>query len=740
LKEFFYAQILSEKGEIILLCQFERLIYPQNVSSIDAGSFMIAVYRPCENIRDSAGNMVTQVKAVGYCLPIADNLRYELQGHWSKNPKHGVQFEVENYDEVITPTKEGIIAYLSSGQIKGIGPKMAEKIYDAFGLTALDVLDKEPERLLSISGISTAKLKKICDSYLANRGARDVVAFLTPHGITPNRAVKLYKEYGDQAMDIVKNHPYQLCEIAGIGFKTADRIAMSMGFDQLSVERVDEGILYALTDAEGKGHLCMEKHAFIKACLKVLDTPQLTEDMVANRAARLVYSGKLVSYQGNVYRSKTAYAESNLAELLSRQLRSARSHSYGDLDAALDAEELRMKVKFAPEQREAVKMALTQGVSVITGGPGTGKSMILRAILDIYRRQNPGKEICLCAPTGRAARRMEQATGLGASTVHKALGLLAGEDGDYGEPQALDADIILVDEVSMMDIYLAGRLLEAVKSRAQVVLIGDSDQLPSVGPGAVLSEMIASERIPVVRLDKVFRQNDGSRIAVNAKLIRHGNLSLEYGNDFRFVDSANLSDSASRIAELYMQEVARYGVDNVAMLSPYRQKTETGVNALNEMLRELVNPPDEGKPEVVCGKRKFRVGDKVMQVKNFEDVSNGDVGYIRNIFKFGDETTVCVDFGDGRNMEYDSSELDMLDLGYASTIHKAQGAEYQSVIINLQCAHHIMLTRPLIYTAITRGKDRVIIVGERRALCISIKKTDIEKRGTCLAHRLQELA
>ena len=723
-----------------MLCQFERLIYPQNVSSIDAGSFMIAVYRPCENIRDSAGNMVTQVKAVGYCLPIADNLRYELQGHWSKNPKHGVQFEVENYDEVITPTKEGIIAYLSSGQIKGIGPKMAEKIYDAFGLTALDVLDKEPERLLSISGISTAKLKKICDSYLANRGARDVVAFLTPHGITPNRAVKLYREYGDRAMDIVKNHPYQLCEIAGIGFKTADRIAMSMGFDQLSVERVDEGILYALTDAEGKGHLCMEKHAFIKACLKVLDTPQLTEDMVANRAARLVYSGKLVSYQGNVYRSKTAYAESNLAELLSRQLRSARSHSYGDLDAALDAEELRMKVKFAPEQREAVKMALTQGVSVITGGPGTGKSMILRAILDIYRRQNPGKEICLCAPTGRAARRMEQATGLGASTVHKALGLLAGEDGDYGEPQALDADIILVDEVSMMDIYLAGRLLEAVKSRAQVVLIGDSDQLPSVGPGAVLSEMIASERIPVVRLDKVFRQNDGSRIAVNAKLIRHGNLSLEYGNDFRFVDSANLSDSASRIAELYMQEVARYGVDNVAMLSPYRQKTETGVNALNEMLRELVNPPDEGKPEVVCGKRKFRVGDKVMQVKNFEDVSNGDIGYIRNIFKYGDETTVCVDFGDGRNMEYDSSELDMLDLGYASTIHKAQGAEYQSVIINLQCAHHIMLTRPLIYTAITRGKDRVIIVGERRALCISIKKTDIEKRGTCLAHRLQELA
>lgn len=723
-----------------MLCQFERLIYPQNATSLDAGSFMIAVYRPCEKIKDSAGNTVTQVKAVGYCLPTAEKLRYELQGHWSKNPKHGVQFEVETYDEVVVPTREGIIAYLSSGQIKGVGPKMAERIFDAFGLHALDVLDKEPERLLSISGISETKLKKICDSYLANRGARDVVAFLSPHGITPNRAVKLYKEYGDKAMDIVKNHPYQLCEIAGIGFKTADRIAMNMGFDQLSTERVDEGILYTLTDAEGKGHLCMEKREFIKACLKILDTPMLTEDMVANRAARLIYSGKLVSYQGYVYRSKTAYAESNLAELLSRQIRSVKNQSYGDMDAQLDSEELRLNLKFAPEQRDAVKMALTQGLSVITGGPGTGKTLIQRAILDIYRRNNPGKTICCCAPTGRAARRMEQSTGFEASTAHRALGLLAGEDGDYGEPEALDADLILVDEVSMLDIYLAGHLFSAVKWKAQIVFIGDADQLPSVGPGAVLSEMIASGRIPVVRLDKVFRQNDGSRIAVNAKLIRHGNLSLEYGPDFRFVDSANLTDSANRIVELYMQEIAKYGVDNVALLTPYRQKTETGVNALNDLLREMVNPPDSFKAEAVCGKRKFRTGDKVMQVKNFEDVNNGDIGYIRSIFKFGDETTVRVDFGDGRTKEYDSSQLDMLDLGYASTIHKSQGSEYKSVIINLQCAHSIMLTRPLVYTAITRGKEKVTIVGERRALCIAIKRTDTEKRGTCLAKRLQELS
>lgn len=721
-----------------MLCEFERLIYPHNMKEADTDSYMIAVYRPCEKIKDSAGSTITQVKAVGYCLPVSGSLRYDMTGHWSRNPKFGVQFEVESYSEVITPTKEGIIAYLSSGQIKGIGPKMAEKIYAAFGKQSLEVLDREPEKLLSISGISEGKLKKICDSYLVNRGARDVVAFLSPHGITPNRAVRLYKEYGDKTMDIVKNHPYRLCEMAGIGFKTADHIAMGMGFDRLSTERVDEGILYTLADAEGRGHLCMEKHEFVEACLKILDTPALTAEMVANRAARLVFGGKLVSYQGSVYRARTAHAEEQLAASIHQQLRHRKTHSYGNLDAAIDAEERELKMKFAQEQREAVKMALTEGLSIITGGPGTGKTLIQKAILDIYRKNHPQKEICCCAPTGRAARRMEQATGLPASTVHKALGLTADEDGDYDGPEALSADMVLVDEVSMLDIYLAGYLFDAVKYGAQMVLVGDADQLPSVGPGAVLSEMIASGCIPVVCLDKVFRQDAGSRIASNAKLIRHGDMGLEYGSDFQFISSPWLSDSAELIVDLYLQEAGKYGVDNVALLTPYRQKTETGVNALNERLREKINPAGPGKPEVVFRNRKFRCGDKVMQVKNRDDVNNGDIGYIRKIVRNGDDTTVHIDFGDGRVKEYDSGELDMLDLGYASTIHKSQGSEYQSVIINLQCAHYIMLTRPLIYTAVTRGKKRVTIVGEKKALGISIKKTDTEKRGTCLARRLQE--
>ena len=721
-----------------MLCQFERLVYPQNTNVIDAASYMVALYRPCEKIKDSSGNTISQVKAVGYCLPVANNLRYDMQGHWSKNPKHGIQFEVESYNEVIIPNKEGIISYLSSGQIKGVGPKIAERIYAAFGNMALEVLDKEPEKLLSIPGINKNKLKKICDSYLANRGARDVVAFLTPHGITPNRAVRLYKEYGEKTMDIVKNHPYKLCELVGVGFRTADKIAMSMGFDELSTERVDEALLYTLTDAESKGNLCLEKHDLLKSCLKILNTPQLTEDMLANRAVRLIQSGQMVSYLGNVYRSRTAYIEAHLAEMISHRLSQNKSFCYTDLDAELDKEEQILAVKLAPEQRLAVKTALTHGISIITGGPGTGKTMIQRALLDIYKRNHPGNEICCCAPTGRAARRMEQSTRFSASTVHKALGLLAGEDGNYNEPAELTADLILVDEVSMLDIYLAEHLFCAVKNNCQIVLIGDADQLPSVGPGAVLSEMIASECIPVVRLDKVFRQSAESRIATNAKLIRHGNLSLEYGPDFQFMDSASTTESAEKVAEIYMQEIAKYGVDNVALLSPFRQRTETGVNALNELIRDLVNPPDNEKAEVKFGKRIFRCGDKVMQIKNHDDVNNGDIGYITKIINMDSETILYINFGDGKLKEYYAGDLDMLDLGYASTIHKSQGAEYQSVIINLQCAHAIMLTRPLIYTAITRGKKRVIIVGERRALCMAIKKTDTEKRGTCLAKRLKE--
>ena len=726
-----------------MLCQFERLVYPRNISSAETGSYMVAVYRPCERVLDGTGHSISQVKAVGYCLPISRHLRYDMQGKWTRSTKHGVQFEMDSYKEVIIPTKDAITAYLCSGQIKGVGPKLAERIYEAFGNDTLDVLDKEPDKLMTVPGISNGRFKRICDSYLANRRARDVVAFLSPHGITANRAVKLYKEYGERTLQIVKEHPYQLCEMEGIGFLTADRIAESMGFEKLSTERVDEGLLYTLKDAESRGHLCMEKRAFIKACLKLLDTPLLTEEMAANRAMRLVHDGRLVTYEGFVYRCETALAEQHLANtIMSRKNAYHRQSSLSDgskYGEKLKQVEASLHVRLAPEQRQAIQMALTNGISIITGGPGTGKTMIQKAILDIYQDEHPSNKICCCAPTGRAARRMEESTGHVAATVHKALGLLAGENGFHGEPKELDADLVIVDEVSMLDIYLAEHLFDAVKPGAQVVLVGDADQLPSVGPGAVLKEIIASECIPVARLDKVFRQNEGSRIAMNAKLIRHGNMHLEYGNDFVFIESASIPESAQLIQDIYEKETGKYGVDNVALLTPYRQKTETGANALNAALRDVINPACPFSKEVEYGKRIFREGDKVMQIKNHEHISNGDIGYITKIVTGSDETTVFVDYGEGRVAEYDSSELDLLDLGYACTIHKSQGSEFKSVIINLQTAHYIMLTRPLLYTAITRGKERVTIVGERKALCMAIGKVDTEKRGTCLAARLKKI-
>ena len=721
-----------------VLCQFERVIFPRDASASTSG-FMIAVYKPCGILRDAAGHILDRFKAVGYCLPTSNKIKYKMEGRWSKSPKHGIQFEVERYEEVIAPTKEGIIAYLASGQIKGIGKKTAEKIYDTFGDETLQVLDQEPKKLLTVRGISEKKLRKIIDSYLANRGARDVIAFLAPHGVTPNRAVKLYREYGEETMDIVRNHPYRLCELAGIAFKTADKLAMSMGIDPLSPERVDQALLYTLTDAEGKGHLCLEKHEFLRECLKLLDTVGMTQDMAAARAVKLIQEEKLITYGDSVFKARTARVEESLAYEIVKKLHGSVP-DYPDLDADIAEEERKLKFRLAPEQREAIKMGLTKKLCVITGGPGTGKTSVQHALLDLYKKKFPAAKIACCAPTGKAARRMEQSTGVPSSTVHRALGLLANEDGQYSEPEMLDADLVLVDEVSMLDVYLAEKLFRSVPATARLILVGDSDQLPSVGPGAVLKEIIASDMVPVVRLDQVFRQKNGSRIAANAKLIRHGNLSLEYGPDFEFYDSTDLSVSAEIIESLYLQETAKYGIDNVVLLSPYRQKTETGANALNQRLQGKINPPAAGKNDAVHGQRRVRTGDKVMQIKNCEDINNGDVGYIQSISGTPSESVVRIDFGDGRVVDYENSELDMLDLGYACTVHKSQGSEYKSVIINLQCAHSVMLVRPLIYTAITRAKEKVLIVGERRALCTAIRRTDTEQRGTKLAQRINDFS
>lgn len=721
-----------------MICSFQRLLYPKcNTAQYD-GSYAVALYKPHEKVLDAQGFPLALIKVVGHCLPLVENLRFQLNGRWSKDGKYGPQFELESYEHLIAPGKEGLIAYLSSGLLKGIGLKTAERIYDQFGEDTLEILDNHPDELLKIPGISPKKLSRIVDGYLMSRGARNIIALLAPHGVSANRAIKIFKQFGPETTLIVQNHPYQLCEMSGIGFFTADAIAKSMGLAPLSGERIRAGLLQVLKSAEADGHLCLEKHRHRDLCAELLDTPGLTDQLLMEEAYQLLQEGELAVYQDQVYRAGTAQAEETIAQRV-RQLMSCRvRQSKRDLDAEILFEESQQGIVLAPEQRQAVKTCLSAPLSIITGGPGTGKTLVQRTLLNIYQREHPNAQVICCAPTGRAARRMQQCTGVPASTIHKALGLLANEDGKFNEPKPLEADLVLVDEVSMLDVFLARHLLQAIPDGCRLVLVGDADQLPSVGPGAVLSELIACGNIPVVKLDRVYRQNAGSIVAANAAKNRHGVLQLEYNDEFQYHASTDLEGSAALIEKRYLEEVRRCGVDNVALLTPFRQKTATGANALNERLRECVNPPGEDKPELTAGKRCFRLGDKVMQVRNKGNISNGDIGYVIQVGKAEEEDVLRVDFGDGRTAAYDSTELELLELAYASTVHKSQGSEYQTVILNLQNAHYIMLKRPLVYTAITRAKERVILVGERKALAIAIRTPDTKKRGTMLAVRINE--
>lgn len=727
-----------------MLCSYERVIYPQSLSDPNPTGFMVAVYTPHEKILDSSGQALRQVKAVGYFLPTAKGIRYELQGRWERG-KHGDQYAVTQFEEVIQPTEAGIIAYLSSGYIKGIGEKTARRIYEHFGDKALDILDREPKRLLEVRGISPKKLERISDSYMETRGARDIITLLSPFGIAPKRAVRFFKIYGRDVADIIRQHPYRLCEVRGIGFKTADEIAKSVGFGPCGEERIDAALLHVLKEAENggnlfknAGNLCIPKAMLVVKCIELLETREITERMVVARCRELLNRNEITLYQNQAYRYSTAKAEEQVAMRVRERIRQGDTHIHADLDAEIARIERKLGVTLASEQKKAVKTCLCSPISIITGGPGTGKTMIQKFILEIYQKLKPAASIACCAPTGRAARRMEQATGHPASTIHKALGLLADSDGEFGEPTMLDADLVIADEVSMLDIHLAKHLLNALPYRCQLILVGDADQLPSVGPGSVLHELIESGAIPSVKLDKVYRQSTGSRIEVNASLIRHGTLALEYGPDFELIESGDFDRSADILEEVYLQRVKELGTDNVILLSPYRTKTATGVNALNARLRDKLNPASPTKPELTYGKRVFRQGDKVMQTQNVANISNGDIGIVTSILHTQEGSTLYVDFGDGRTMEDAPNELDTLDLAYATTVHKSQGSEYDTVILSLQTAHYIMLRRPLLYTAITRAKRHVVIVGERKALVIAIGRVDAEKRGTMLAERINE--
>ena len=720
-------------------CKFFKLIYPKKAEEAQNGSYTVALFSPCETVLDGQGNKLHSITVVGFYLPIVERVKVDMTGRWKKDARYGLQFEMESYEEVIDPGKNGIVAYLSSGLIRGIGKKLAERIYNTFGDDTLKVLDNDPDRIREVPGISGKRCELIHDAYLETRSARRIITLLSPLDVSASQSIRLQKALGVRAEELLKEHPYEVFEKGLLPFETADRLAERQGISRSAPERVAAGLLHTLEQAEQSGHLCLHKERFIQKAVELLHTHELTRMVVAKQAFEMLQAGRLVLYRDHVYRPIMAKAENGVAQCVREMLQRKNLPFMGDLDDEIDQQEKELGFTLAEEQRQAVKTALASPICIISGGPGTGKTSIQRVFLNIYRKLFPEAKIVCCAPTGRAARKLEESTGLPASTVHKALNLLAGESDDLGFPEQLDADLVLVDEVSMLDMMVTWHLFNALPPMCRLVLVGDADQLPSVGPGAVLSELIRCGQVPLVMLDKVFRQSEGSLIAENARHIRHGETELQFDGDFQFWSSANIEQSAQWLERLYLQEVGRYGVDNVALLTPFRAKTVTGVRAMNERLRTLVNPPSADKAELTVGQRVFRRGDKVMQTKNREEVSNGDIGYIRKIEQDTDGFLVEVDFHGGRIVSYEDSEsLSHLDLAYATTIHKSQGGQYDSVLLSIQNLHGRMLKRPLVYTGLTRAKRRAIVVGDWPAVIRAIETVDTERRNTLLAARITQ--
>ena len=722
-------------------CKFFSLIYPKSVEDAQNGSYTVALYVPCETVLDGQGNKLSSITVVGHYLPIMERMKVDMTGRWKKDAKYGLQFMMESYEDVIEPGKKGIVTYLASGLIRGIGKKLAERIYNTFGDDTLEVLDNDPDRIREVPGISSKLCEQIRDSYMETRSARRIITLLAPLDINAGQAVRLQKDLGIRAEELLKERPYEVFERGLLSFDAADRLAERQGIPRTAPERVAAGLLHTLEVAEQKGHLCLNKEHFVQQALELLRTPGLNRMTVANVAFEMLKADRLALYQSHVYRPVMAKAEDGVAQCVREMLQRSSLPYIGDLDDEIDQQQEELGFTLVEEQRQAVKTALASPICIISGGPGTGKTSIQRVFLNIYRKAFPDADIICCAPTGRAARRLEQSSGLPACTVHKALNLTAGDTNTLTMPEQVDADLVLVDEISMLDMAMTWYLFHALPPMCRLVLVGDADQLPSVGPGAVLSELLRCGRIPMVMLDKVFRQSEGSMIAENARHIRHGDTDLQFDGDFQFWGSADIRQSAEWLERLYMQEVRRYGVDNVALLTPFRAKTETGVRSMNERLRTLVNPPGVNKPELSLGQRIFRLGDKVMQTKNREEVSNGDIGYIRKIERDDDGFLVEVDFHDDRIVAYEDNEsLSHLDLAYATTIHKSQGGQYDSVLLSIQNCHGRMLKRPLVYTGLTRARCRAQIVGDWQAVIRAIQTTDTERRNTLLAARIIQTA
>jgi len=700
--------------------------------------YTVAMFEP-----EEAGDLLTIVGSLYQPLP---GQSLELTGKWTTHAKYGRQLEIASYQLMLPTSAAGIQRFLSGRYVKGIGPHLAQLIVERFAEETLEVLDQSPRRLLEVKGIGPKRLGQITASWSDNREIRQLILFLGEHGIGGSLAARIHQRYGPDAIARIKENPYQLAlDVDRIGFQTADQIAMKLGLDADSEERAQAALLFTLhNQAASNGHSHMPRALFIDETLKLLriDDPQL----VADACDSLLRDGHLklddVHEDLPIYLPAFLRAEEELASSLSKLSRS------GDLDehsGEVNERYLRTGLVVLTEgQQQALRMALSSRVSIITGGPGVGKTTLIRRLVAVAIEQ--GREILLAAPTGRAAKRLSEATGQPASTIHRMLGFNPVEGGFVkNESDKLEVGLLIVDEASMIDLFLARDLLRAVPKKASVVLVGDSDQLPSVGPGNVLSELIQSNHFPVTRLTEVFRQARDSQIVHNAHLINAGHFPSmpdqepdQQLGDFYYVRVPDPARCAEMVLRLAAERIPqRFGFDpltEIQLITPMH-RGEVGTVALNAALQRRLNP--DGRV-VQFGMAEFRVGDKVMQVKNNYDkhVFNGDIGFIRSYDAVDDKLEI--DF-DGRSLTYEPGEADELKLAYCVTVHKSQGSEYPAVVLPLLTQHYMLLQRNLLYTAITRGKQLVVIVGTDKALRIAIENDKIRRRYSHLADRLKGL-
>jgi exodeoxyribonuclease V alpha subunit len=687
-------------------------------------------------LRVRAKGFVDLVTVVGSMAAVNVGAVLLLSGEWKMDGKYGRQFAASAWEEKLPATVMGIERYLGSGMIKGIGPKFARRIVEKFGADTLDVIDQAPDRLIEVGGIGRGRVAAIQKAWKEQKEVKNIMLFLQEHQVSTTHAVKIFKTYGGESISVVRENPYRLADdIWGIGFKTADTIAMKMGFEKDGPYRCRSGLLYVLNEFANDGHCYAPRGELLEKASAILEIDQVKLSETVDRM--LAEEDIHMEAPDKIYLMPFFFSERGVAQRLRAIMSATVSVPVGDTDRLLADAEREYGVRYDEIQRAAIKKALASKVTVLTGGPGTGKTTTTRGIITLLA--STGRGILLAAPTGRAAKRMSEVTGMEAKTIHRMLGFSPGGGYERNENNPLEGDALIVDESSMIDVILMYNLLKAVPDSMKVILIGDSDQLPSVGAGNVLLDIIASGVVPVTCLTTIYRQAGASDIILNAHRINRGEFPVLSGgkqSDFFYIEEDNPENIPSLISGLCAQRLPRYyevdPIQGIQVLSPM-QRGETGAANLNALLQETLNP---GKVALRRGGTEYRLDDKVMQIRNNYDkeVFNGDIGQVSAVDVEERELTVLFD---GVAVAYDVSELDELVLAYATTIHKAQGSEYPIVVMPFTMQHYVMLQRNLLYTGVTRAKKALVLVGTKKAIGYAIRNNTVTRRNTGLAERLR---